>query len=525
MTDVRSHTGAELASSTLLAGLGIYWFSHTVADPDIWGHLRFGQDILQTGSIVQTDVYSYRTAGARWINHEWLSEVAFAATFNRAGATGLIAVKVLVGLLVIGLCRNHLARRGLGPFRSVSLLVLLCIPFRMGLGTVRPQIFTYVAFLFVLLLLEQAKTGRELYLWALPAIVAVWVNLHGGVLAGIGTIGVWIGVRIIQVLRNETGLSVRLGLTVRLLALGSTCGLALFLNPYGERLVAFLFTAGISPRPEISEWTPLALWSLPGLLYLVLLAIGIAGLAGSRQPRRPEAIVIFTAVSALPFFANRHYPLFALTLVVSAGAHIADASNRWAIPAWSRYLRSRLVTAACVLACLVLLGVSWPRFGCIRVDPYYFPFPARAVALLNRSGIRGNMAVPFDWGEYVLWHLGPGVKVSIDGRRETLYSDDAYRQSLDLEHGRGVWDALLKTAPTDLALTSNVSPTTNLLSRTEGWVPLYQDTFCVLFARAGFVGIGPIAQAGESFHPGPLLPPDGRGLCFPAPDYGKRVDK
>ncbi len=46
----------------------------------------------------------------------------------------------------------------------------------------------------------------------------------------------------------------------------------------------------------------------------------------------------------------------------------------------------------------------------------------RAVALLKQSGAGGNMAVPFDWGEYVLWHLGPAIKVSIDGRRETLYS-------------------------------------------------------------------------------------------------------
>jgi hypothetical protein len=29
----------------------------------------------------------------------------------------------------------------------------------------------------------------------------------------------------------------------------------------------------------------------------------------------------------------------------------------------------------------------------------------------------------FDWGQYALWHFGPSLKVSIDGRRETIYSD------------------------------------------------------------------------------------------------------
>ena len=89
-----------------------------------------------------------------------------------------------------------------------------------------------------------------------------------------------------------------------------------------------------------------------------------------------------------------------------------------------------------LVASLVLIGLSFPHLGCIRIEPFYFPFPARAVALLKQSGIRGNMAVPFDWGEYVIWHLGPGIKVSVDGRRETVYSEESYRQSRDFAGDR-----------------------------------------------------------------------------------------
>jgi hypothetical protein len=122
------------------------------------------------------------------------------------------------------------------------------------------------------------------------------------------------------------------------------------------------------------------------------------------------------------------------------------------------------------------------------------------------------MAVPFDWGEYVLWHLGPRVKVSIDGRRETIYSDEAYQRSRDFERGTGVWDSLLKTTTTDLVLAQNGSPTANLMSRSEGWVPLYQDTFCLIFARAGLPSLAQIVD-----QPIPDLPDNGNGLCFPAP--------
>jgi len=518
MTRDRSQFSFALGPFPLLVGFSLFWFSYTIADPDLWGHIRFGQEILRTGSIVQADIYSYRTGGQPWINHEWLSEVIFAGLYNLSGPAGLIVFKVLVSFLILGLSHAHLRRRGLGPYCSVFLLLLISIPFRLGLGTIRPQIFTYLFFLFQLLLLEKAATGREYWLWVLPILLAIWVNLHGGVLAGAMVIGIWIAVRIfVRPTGDPSRLDRSRGAGILVGLVGFACGLALLLNPHGVELVEFLLRTATIPRPEISEWTPLRLMSLPGQLYLALLAIGIAGLVWSGRRREPEAILIFSVAALLPLISNRHYPLFALSLVVLGGEHIADVWKRWRRPTWFCFGRSRWIAAVSFLVSLVLIGLSLPRFGCIRVEPFYFAFPARAVALLKQSGVRGNMTVAFDWGEYVLWYLGPGIKVSIDGRRETVYSDESYRQSLDFARGTGDWDALLKTAPTDLVLAPIGSPTANLLSRTAGWVPLYHDTFCVLFAREGFPGLGQILQS-----PIPFLPDDGEGLCFPAPGRSYR---
>ena len=33
------------------------------------------------------------------------------------------------------------------------------------------------------------------------------------------------------------------------------------------------------------------------------------------------------------------------------------------------------------------------------------------------------MLTYYNYGEYAIWHLAPDVKVSMDGRRETVYSD------------------------------------------------------------------------------------------------------
>jgi uncharacterized membrane protein len=511
----RSQTkfAVDLVPLGLLAFLGIFWSSYTVADPDLWGHVRFGLDILRTGSIVQVDTYSYRTAGQTWINHEWLSEVIFAILYNLWGPAGLIALKVSVSALILGLGVAHLRRCGLGPFSTVILLGLIAFPFRMGLGTIRPQIFTYMLFFLELLVLERAEKGRRYWLWALPILFMAWVNLHGGVLAGIGVLGLWIVVQFINRLRVGTGPSAEtLGEFVHIAIVGVACGLALLINPYRAALLKFLWRTATVSRPEITEWSPLGLTSLPGQVYLVILGIGICGLIYTTRRRNPEAIVIFCVTAVLPILSQRHYPLFALALLVLTGEHIADAWKR--IPVlethWSRQMRS--ISAIGFLLSGVMAVYSLPQLGCIRVQPYYFAFPARAVAFLRESGIRGNMAVPFDWGEYVLWHLGPGVKVSIDGRRETVYSDESYRESRDFERGTGVWDALLKSATTDLVLVPIGSPTANLLTGKNGWVSLYHDSFCVLFAREGHPSIIQLVR-----NPVPTLPDNGNGLCFPAP--------
>lgn len=507
MKPPRSRRLAGLAPLCLLVGFGLFWFSDTVADPDLWGHVRFGQDILRTGSIRQVDAYSYRTAGRVWINHEWLAEVLFAGVYNAAGPRGLIVAKVLISLVIEGLCYVHLRRRGLGPFPSAALLIVAAIPFRMGLATVRPQVFTYLLFLVELLVIERASGGRASGLWLLPLLFAAWVNLHGGVLAGVGVLGIWVAVRLLE----RRGAPIRRANIILPLGVVGVSLLALLLNPYGAGLISFLLRTATVPRPEISEWTPLGLASLPGLFLLVLLTTGILGLVGSRRRREPWAVVLFGVAALLPFVANRHYPLFVLSLFVLVGEHLADA--------WARFLAlhprlaglRRVIAALALIAALGLLAQSPRRFGCIRVEPFYFSFPARAVALLEQAGFRGNIAVPFDWGEYVIWHLGPAARVSIDGRRETIYSDESYRQSRDLELGTRVWDALLKTPPaTDLVLAPKGSPTTNLMARANGWLPLYQDTFCVIFARQGLPGLERIVGTRV-----PALPDDGRGMCFP----------
>ena len=74
-----------LSVVALVMSAATYGASLTIADPDLWGHVRFGLDILETGRIVHADPYSYLTGEQPWINHEWLAEVVFYLLYRAGG--------------------------------------------------------------------------------------------------------------------------------------------------------------------------------------------------------------------------------------------------------------------------------------------------------------------------------------------------------------------------------------------------------------------------------------------------------
>ena len=71
-------TRLRLSFCALVALLAVFQFSENTADPDLWGHVVFGRQILHIGAIPRTEIFSWTAQGRPWINHEWLAELALA---------------------------------------------------------------------------------------------------------------------------------------------------------------------------------------------------------------------------------------------------------------------------------------------------------------------------------------------------------------------------------------------------------------------------------------------------------------
>lgn len=498
-------------------GLVLYRFSETVVDPDLSGHLKFGQLVWEMGRIAMPDPFSYVTADRLWVNHEWLTEVIWYLAFALAGPAGLIGLKVSVGLLVHGLVYQHLRRQDVSRLRASLVVLAMMHFFLITLITVRPLIVTYPLFLFVLLLIHEMAHGRIRWLWTAPVLFALWANLHPGFLAGLAVLGIWAAVEVVgrrigvRRMDGQPALS-----DLAILGILASSVLATAANPYGVSLWGFLLKTATVPRPDITEWQPIVLMTRYGFSYFVLVALGIGGVFYSRRPRSPALLAVLVSSALLPFVAIRHTPLGALAIAVLGGEHVADAWERWSALREARrggpgspWLRGGLGGTALAGAALLIV-LSVPNFSCIRINPTIGgSYPARAIALIKDSGVRGNLAIDFDWGMYAIYHLGPGVKVSIDGRRETMYESGVYVESLQFMHGQGDWDAILRRHETDLALVRNGLPAFNLMKLKPGWSLIYEDPLAGLFGRDGRPTVEKVRRTPVS-----TLPYDGAGLCF-----------
>jgi hypothetical protein len=463
----------------------------TEADPDLWGHLRFGLDTLTTGRIVRPDTYSYLTGDQPWINHEWLAEVIIAIAWNAAGAgsggAGIVAVKVAIGLAIAVVVCRHLITRAVGvPLLGALLMtaygMAVILP---GLRSLRPQAFTYLAFALLLVWIHRASRGRVAWMALAPPLMALWANLHGGFVAGLGVLGVWVLSDAIRLRGRPSG-----ALVITVASAAATA-----ITPYGWTLWTFLART-LGPRPEIAEWQGVSLVTIQGLAYLAVAGTGVTALFLTRRPRQPIDILLIVCAVVLPFIAQRHLPLTVLIVLIFGGEHIASAASRQSHQSPSRSgdrFRPLVAAALLVETCVLLvLMVTSPNTGRIVYGVAEYPVEAVArLADLADAGGGANVAVHFNWGEYLLWHAGPRVKVSIDGRRETVYSDATYQDNMQFIDGVGAWDRLLmrhSLAPrgeTDLALVPAGTAVYHLMASHPGWELVMESGPAALFGRRG----------------------------------------
>lgn len=479
----------------LVAALGaviLAVLSHTRADPDLWGHVRFGHDTLAAHAIQRVDRYSF-ASDVPWINHEWLAEVVTYAAYALAGGAGLALLKVTIIaatlLIVVGSWPPEVPARV--RLWLVGAVLIGTIP---QADHVRPQLFSLVLFAALLRLLLDPLRSAAWQIASIAVVFALWVNLHGGWLVGGGTLAVWVAFAVVRDAARR----------LEWVVAGAVAAAATFANPYGWRLWQFLWSTVGLGRQQISDWQPVYALGTPYVIIWLFIA-AVAGALLLQHVRQktidPACLALVLLLAFASFRVNRLLAFFAIAamMLLTRGWRPAPQRHRTSPPS----SRASLVVAATIGAVLLAgaLVVTIQNVTCVRIDDE--GYPEREVApAIAAAGLRGRMLTYFDWGEYAIWYL-PEISVSLDGRRETVYSDRTVDEQVTMYFDPSDRRAVLQRLQTRYAWLPANLPLTAAL-KADGWSTLFAGPRSVVLS----------ASAAPPF----AIPqrPGGR-RCFPGP--------
>jgi hypothetical protein len=286
-----------------------------VTSYDTFFGLKIGEQIIKTGQIPSTEVFSWSAQGRSWIAYEWLGQ-SFIYLLSRIGSIGLISFYVAGITLItfiIAFLLSYKTRKNsflLSVFSSFFLMSVLYEFF-----VARPQIIGFISFLaFVFLIFDYVFRGKN-RLWLTLPILYIWTNSHASFILGILLLfGFGFSAFIYHFMQNETK---KARGVLRILAGFGVLGIFITLLPplFGKPYLLLwqFFTDMGFMTTFVSEWQKLYLTPLYFYFYLLLciLTLTLVVYVGIRDRKNrlwillsPLFIIVLFSFSAL-----RHYPL------------------------------------------------------------------------------------------------------------------------------------------------------------------------------------------------------------------------
>lgn len=462
-----------------------------ISDPDFWWHLRAGQYMVENATIPHTDPFTFTAQGKEWVTHEWLSEVGIYALYR----AGEFALPVLVFSGVITLAFALTYRRSSGrPYLAGFALLLGALATAPTWG-VRPQMLTLLLMSAFLFLLDRFSTTRNVkFLFPLPLLMILWVNLHSGYAVGLVVIGAYVFAALVERVSHslrpqgkpdttEAEVPLSPGAIRSLLLVLGVSFLAVLLNPNGARMFLYPFETltsaamqryiqeWFSPDFHQIEWLPFAL--------LVLSLIAISLIARARVPL--AHILLLFLLGLLALRSARNIPLFALVAIPVLAAQLAAwiplrASTR-PTPRVMQYLNVGLLA---VIAFVALLRVGSVLVNQSRVEQARYP--AGAVKWIQQNRPAPNLYNSYDWGGYLIWKLYPEYLVYIDGRAD-VHGDAFIEDFLNVYRASFGWQDELARRNVQFVLIEPAAPLAKALAADPQWAQVFADSLSVIYQK------------------------------------------
>ncbi len=153
--------------------------------PDARWLSALGRSIVRVGALPHGIPYAAAPSEG-WHNVPVLAELVFRGLQAGFGDRGLLGAQVLAAVAAVTLLQRDARRLGATDAGVAAAIVVVLVAGLLAFAGIRAQLFSLVLFPAVVLLLrsdERQPSGR---IWLLVPLLALWSNLHGAALVGLG---------------------------------------------------------------------------------------------------------------------------------------------------------------------------------------------------------------------------------------------------------------------------------------------------------------------------------------------------
>jgi hypothetical protein len=360
----------------------------------------------------------------------------------------------------------------------------------------RPYLVTYLIAAVYFYLLERYYREEKGKLWLLPILMVVWVNSHGGYLAGFlllapylvdATLNWWAAKR-----QGEDISLIKTQLN-HLVLVGILMLVATFINPAGPKVWALPFTT-VSRQAEqlfIAEWQSPDFHEGYLLPFAVMIVLLIATLGGTKKKIQVYELLLVSGFGLLGLYSVRNIFFFVIVapavLAQSVGAFLEDWKERLNLsinldfdrqPTW---MQNVLNWVMLLFFALVVIGRVFAYLPAEENwEEIAESFPVAAVEYIEKEKPEGNLFNSYNYGGYCIWAL-TDYPVFVDGRSD-LHQYEIIMEWYRTVNLAGDWQAVLERWDVGVVLLELEQPLVKELVDL-GWQVGYEDELAVVLIQ------------------------------------------
>lgn len=405
-------------------------------DNDSWYVLAEGREIVENGVYYEDQLSMHEGLEVTVQNYGFAA--IFYLIYSVFGPVGIYIGMLLLNLLLVYLIYKIcmlLSDKNMNL--SLFLAVLTDLLLSRWFIVTRAQMVSYCIVMLLIYLLELYIRKRETkYLWGVPILSFLQINLHASVWPMIPII---LGVYIIDSFKCKK-LHLNGYKTKPLIIIFVVSLMVSFLNPYGFKMMTFILTSYGVPEAndyviELGAFTPLR-DGFSILLYMVVISVVLVYIFGKKENIKMRWLILLFGFLALGLNTYKGMSHLILVLLFPLASVCKDIKIKekhkkwaWAALAWMGVLAVSIIVTITVIETPEVL--DGPNKELVK---------AMDVIDLDVGGKeKDNLKVyaGYDHGGFVEYR---GYKAYLDPRMEVFIKanngkEDIFKEYYDLEHG------------------------------------------------------------------------------------------